>query len=161
MTCVGISHLKRGWRNCLIIGSVEVSINLLKVEIWSPLSRKRMTERVLDAWSQLYKENIIKSSRYCGLNLANDGTEDDFLHFLKNGQPCETGRQKLNSQLSILVDEKEAVNPFISPCDKEDANEEMNVIKDETNEEIIMYICSFFDCLSCVSTISTLLWICK
>ena len=56
----------------------------------------------------------------------------------KKGQPCEAGRQKLNSQLSVLVDESDAVNPFFSPSDEEDANEEMHVIEDETDEEIIM-----------------------
>ena len=63
---------------------------------------------------------------------------DDFIHCLKKGQPCEAGRQKLNSQLSILVDESNVVNPFSSPSDEEDANIEMNMIKDETDEEIIM-----------------------
>ena len=85
-------------------------------------SRKRIIEWVLDAWSQLSKENIIKSFKCCGLNLTNDGMEDDFILCLKKGQPCEAGRQKLNSQLSILVDESDAVNPFISPSDEEDAN---------------------------------------
>ena len=61
-----------------------------------------------------------------------------FYPLFKKGQPCEAGRQKLNSQLSILVDESDAVNPFFSPSDEEDANEEMNVIEDETDEEIIM-----------------------
>ena len=37
-----------------------------------PPSRKRITESVLDAWSQLSKENIIKSLKCCDLNLAND-----------------------------------------------------------------------------------------
>ena len=72
------------------------------------------------------------------MNLANDGTEDDFIHCLKKGQPCEASRQKLDSQLSILVHGSDAVNPLISPSDAEDANEEINVIKDETDEEIIM-----------------------
>ena len=72
------------------------------------------------------------------MNLANDGMEDDFIHCLKKGRPCKAGRQKLNSQLSILVDENDAMNPFISPSDEEDANEEINVIEDETDEEIIM-----------------------
>ena len=64
--------------------------------------------------------------------------EDDFIHCLKKGQPCKAGRQKLNSQLLILVDENDAINPFISPSDEENANEEINVIEDETDEEIIM-----------------------
>ena len=121
-------------------------------------SRKRIIEWVLDAWSQLSKKNI-KSFKSCGLNIANDGMEDDFIHCLKKGQPCEAGRQKLNSQISILVDESDVVNPFISSSDEEDANEEMNVIEDETDEEI----CSFFNRLSCVEekAISTILGIYK
>ena len=113
-------------------------------------TRKRIIEWVLDAWSQLFKENIIKSFKCCDLNLANDGMEDNFIYCLKKGQPCETGSQKLNYQLSILVDESDAVNLFISPSDEEDANEEMNVIENETDEEIVMQICSFFSRLSCV-----------
>ena len=89
-------------------------------------SKKRIIEWLVDAWSQLSKENIIKSFKCCGLNLANDCTEGDFIHCLKKGQPCEAGRQKLTSQLSILADASDAVNPFISPYDEEDANEEMN-----------------------------------
>ena len=61
---------------------------------------------------------------------------DDFIHCLKKGKPCEAGRQKLNFQLSFLVDESDAVNLFISPSEEEDVNEEINVIDDET--EIIM-----------------------
>ena len=40
-------------------------------------SRKRIVEWILDAWFQLPKESIVKSFKCCGLNLANDGTEDD------------------------------------------------------------------------------------
>ena len=50
-----------------------------------PPSRKRMIEWVLYAWSQLFKENIIKLFKCCGLNLANDDTEDDFINYLKKG----------------------------------------------------------------------------
>ena len=71
------------------------------------------------------------------MSLASDGADDNFIDCLKKVQPYEAGRQKLNSQLSILVHESDAVNPFISPSDEEDANEEMNVIEDETDEEII------------------------
>ena len=87
-------------------------------------SGKRIIEWVIDAQSQLSKENIT-NSLCCGLNHGNDGTEDDFIHCLKTGQHYKTARQKLNSQLSVLVDESDAVSPFISPSDEEDANEEM------------------------------------
>ena len=78
---------------------------------------RKIIEWILDTWSQLSKENI-KSLKCCDLNLANDNMEDDFIHCLKKGQPCEAGRQKLNSQLTILVDESDAVTPFISPSDE-------------------------------------------
>ena len=103
-----------------------------------PPSKKRIIEWVLDASSQRSKENIINSFKCCGLNLANAGTEDDFLHCLKKGQPCEAGRQKLNSQLSFLVDKSDDVNPLTSPSDGEDDNEEMNILEDERDEETIM-----------------------
>ena len=94
-----------------------------------PPSRKGIIEWVLDAWSQLSKANILKLFKCCNLNLTNDGTEDDFIHCLKMRQPCKAERQNLKSQLSILVDESDAVNPFISSSDEEDANEGMNVIE--------------------------------
>ena len=79
----------------------------------NPPSKKRITQWVLAALlSQLSKE---KSCKCCGLNLTSDGMDDGFIHSLKKEQPFEAGRQKLNSQLSILVDKSDAVNPFISP----------------------------------------------
>ena len=47
---------------------------------------------------------------------------------------------KAKTELSVIneVDESDAVNPFISTSDEEDANEEINVIEYEPNEEIIM-----------------------
>ena len=68
----------------MINSLVKVSINLLKVEMKS-LSRKKITECAVDAWSQLSKENIIKSFKCCGLDLANDGTKDDFIHCFTKG----------------------------------------------------------------------------
>ena len=82
------------------------------------------------------------------MNLANDGTEDNFIHCLKKGHLYKAGKQKLNPQLSVLVDESDAINLFLSPSDEEDANEEIHVTENET--DIIMKICSFFNRLSCV-----------
>ena len=70
--------------------------------------RKDIIEWVLDAWSQLSKENIIKSFKCCSLNLANEYMEDEFIHYLKKRRLCEAGRQKLISQLSVLVDKEES-----------------------------------------------------
>ena len=57
--------------------------------------------------------------------MPDDATEDDFIHCLKKRQPCEAGRQKMNSQLSILsyqTDKSDAVNTFTSPSNEEDVN---------------------------------------
>ena len=54
--------------------------------------------------------------------MANDGTDGDIMHCLKKGQPCEAGREKLKSQLSIIFDDSDAVNPFIFPFDEEDTS---------------------------------------
>ena len=64
------------------------------------------------------------------MNLATGGTEDENIHCLKKGQPCEAGREKLSSQLSVLSDEDEG-NPFISLSDEEEAAQEMNIIDDD------------------------------
>ena len=44
--------------------------------------------------------------------------------------------EKLHSQLSILSDESQGNNPFISLSDEEDAAELMNVIDDNDDETI-------------------------
>ena len=41
---------------------------------------------VLDAWSQLFKENMKSFKWSLNWNLATDGTEDDFIHCLKKGR---------------------------------------------------------------------------
>ena len=84
-----------------------------------PPSRKRVTEWVLDTWSQLSKENITKSFTCCGLNLAKNGMGMTYSLFKKG----KARRQKLKFQLSILVDKSDAANSFISSSDEEDISE--------------------------------------
>ena len=55
---------------------------------------------LFDAWSQLSKENIIKSSKCCNSNLANDSTEDDFIHCLKKGAALRSW--KVKAELSAI-----------------------------------------------------------
>ena len=69
----------------------------------------------------------------------------------KKGKAMQSWKTKAElSAINFLVDESDAVNPFISPSDEEDANEVLNLIEDERDEEIILYICSFVNRLSCV-----------
>ena len=57
-----------------------------------PSFKERIIEWVLDAWPQLSKENTITSFKSCDLNLANDGTKDEFIHCLKKGRSYEAGK---------------------------------------------------------------------
>ena len=75
-------------------------------------------------WSQLSKETI-NLLKCCDFDLANDGTDDDFIHCLKKEQPCEGEGKKLSSQLWIIVDESNALDPFISPFDEDDTNKKL------------------------------------
>ena len=89
------------------------------------------------------RKTLLNRFKCCGLNLANDGTEDDFNPLFKKGTALQSWKTKaqlsiLNSQLLIAVDKSDAVNPSIFLSDEEEANEEINMNKDQTNEEIIM-----------------------
>ena len=82
--------------------------------------RKTILQWILDAWSQLPTELIKKSFTSCALNLPVDGSQDDTIHCLKEGQPCSSGRAMLRSQLDILNEPD--TNPF-SDCTSSDVEE--------------------------------------
>ena len=65
-------------------------------------------------------ELIKKSFTSCALNLPVDGSQDDTIHCLKEGQPCSSGRAMLRSQLDILNEPD--TNPF-SDCTSSDVEE--------------------------------------
>ena len=67
---------------------------------------------------RLFEEKSISDKT---LNLPVDGSEDDGIHCLKEGQPSSSGRQMLKSQLGILTEPD--TNPFeITDSDVEDAS---------------------------------------
>lgn len=49
---------------------------------------------VLEAWETLDRELIFRSFRSCALTVALDGSEDDQIHCLKEGQPCHSGQDR-------------------------------------------------------------------
>ena len=53
--------------------------------------RPEIVKWVLEAWETLDRELIIRSFRSCALTVAPDGSEDDQIHCLKEGQSCHTG----------------------------------------------------------------------
>ena len=58
-----------------------------------------------------------------------DGTEDDNIHCFKKGTTCEAGRERLTTQLSIIQEETNDVDPFeITANDVEDASQPFHII---------------------------------
>lgn len=70
------------------------------------LSLRRRTKIALRDPDQL----IVKSMKCCGLNLKSDGSEDDYIHCFKSGQPCENAAETLRSQQKRLSEPD--FNPF-------------------------------------------------
>ena len=58
-----------------------------------------------------------------------DGTEDDNIHCFKKGTTCEAGRERLMTQLLIIQEETNDVDPFeITADDVEDASQPFHII---------------------------------
>ena len=101
------------------LGSVGIHEETAAGNLKAP-PRKTILQWILDAWSQLPTELIKKSFTSCALNLPVDGSQDDTIHCLKEGQPCSSGRAMLRSQLDILNEPD--TNPF-SECTSSDVEE--------------------------------------
>ena len=99
-----------------------------------PPSRKMIVEWVLEAWSQLAQDIVVKSFKVCALNLAVDGSEDSMIHCFKKGQPCESGLDQLKAQLPVL-DEPNQPNPFLDITDSDiDEADGIGVVEIEDEE---------------------------
>ena len=98
-------------------------------------SRRKIVQWVLEAWGSLKGELIVRSFRSCALTVAPDGSEDDQIHCLKEGQPCHAG---LDRQTSIqqAVSASRATDPFadVTLSDIKDAAPESSLIDLSDNE---------------------------
>ena len=72
--------------------------------------RRAILQWILDSWAKMPADVIKKSFTTCTLNLPVDGSRDDNIHCLKEGQPCSSGKPMLKSQLGILSEPE--TNPF-------------------------------------------------
>ena len=59
------------------------------------LPRCEIVQWILEAWDSLDRELIVHSFRICAITVATDGSEDDQIHCLKEGQPCHAGLSRL------------------------------------------------------------------
>ena len=65
-----------------------------------------------------------------------DGTEDDNIHCFKKGTTCETGRERLTTQLSIIQEETNDVDAFeINADDMEDASQPSHIVNEDVDED--------------------------
>ena len=91
--------------------------------------RREIVQWVLEAWDSLNRELIIRSFRSCALTVAPDGSEDDQIHCLKEGQLCHAGLDRLTS-IQQAVSASRATDPFadVTLSDIEDAAPESSLI---------------------------------
>ena len=73
--------------------------------------RREIVKWVLEAWETLDRELIIRSFRSCAHTVAPDGSEDNQIHCLKEGQPCHAGQDRLASIQQALTASR-ATDPF-------------------------------------------------
>ena len=57
--------------------------------------RREIIKWILEAWDELLCESIKRSFVSCALATAMDGSQDDEIHCLKEGQPCHTRKAML------------------------------------------------------------------
>ena len=92
---------------------------------------------VLVAWETLDRELIIRSFRSCALTEAPDGSEDDHIHCLKEGQPCHAGQDCLASIQQALKTSR-ATHPFadvmLSDVEEAEAGPESSLIELSDND---------------------------
>ena len=90
---------------------------------------------VLDAWDSLGKELIVRSFQSCALTVAGDGSQENEIHCMKEGQPCHTGHYRSRS-VQQAISASRAADPFadITDSDVEDAAPEYSLIDVSDNE---------------------------
>ena len=66
-----------------------------------------------------------------------DGTEDDNINCFKKGMTCEAGRERLMTQLSIIQEETNDVDPFeITADDVKGASQPFHIIDEDVDDFI-------------------------
>uniref|UniRef100_A0A3B3CJF2 HTH CENPB-type domain-containing protein n=1 Tax=Oryzias melastigma TaxID=30732 RepID=A0A3B3CJF2_ORYME len=73
---------------------------------------------IISAWQEITPEMIRKSFKECGITNARDGSEDDLIHYFKEGQPCHAGSAKLQTM-------RKASGALVFPLQEEEDEEEL------------------------------------
>ena len=94
-----------------------------------PPPRHTIVNWILDSWNQLPSETISKSFRTCALTSAIDGSEDNNIHCLKEGQPCHSGLSMLAQQMELANETED--NPFRSDDIATAPQDELCIIEED------------------------------
>ena len=94
-----------------------------------PPPRRTIVNWILDSWNQLPSETISKSFKACALTSAIDGSEDNNIHCLKEGQPCHSGLSTLAQQIELANETED--NPFQSDDITTAPQEELCIIEED------------------------------
>ena len=94
-----------------------------------PPPRRTIVNWILDSWNQLSSETISKSFKACALTSAIDGSEDNNIHSLKQGQPCHSGLSMLAQQIELANETED--NPFRSDDITTAPQDELCIIEED------------------------------
>ena len=94
-----------------------------------PPPRRTIVNWILDSWNQLSSETISKSFKACALTSAIDGSEDNNIHCLKEGQPCHSGLSMLAQQIELANETED--NPFRSDDITTAPQDELCIIEED------------------------------
>ena len=97
-----------------------------------PPSKALCLQWVKKCWEVLRAEIVQKSFRACGISVNTDRTEDDEIHFLKEGEVAEDARETIHTETATLnaADEAEESDPFTDIEDKDELEENELVLDD-------------------------------
>ena len=94
-----------------------------------PPPRRTIVNWILDSWNQLSSETISKSFKACALTSAIDGSKDNNIHRLKEGQPCHSGLSMLAQQIELANETED--NPFRSDDITRAPQDELCIIEED------------------------------
>lgn len=103
-----------------------------------PPSRSMLCDWIKSAWNSISDESIIKSFLCCAITTNTNGSDDDQIHCLKTGEPCQAGRIVLQEEMEELnADNFNDNDPFADEVDEEEmeANEALIDDSDETSSD--------------------------
>ena len=90
---------------------------------------KQIVQWILKAWSDLDKEIIIKSFRYCALSIQDDGRENNEIACFKPRKPLSSGLERLKAAMS------EAAIKLVDHFTESDIQNEPDMVIDSDREE--------------------------